>query len=290
MPNAPHQIVVTLLSEQPHLLGLLSERILGRALPAGLALADSTLRLGDPDEVRPDLVLEGAAGWVLGEAQGQPDAEKAWRWPLAMAVKGNQLRRPGDLVVLTFSRAVAEWAETIAAHRGPMGTESALKPVVLLLDGEVVDGLLDEKHPELAFFAAWAMQERHGPEARATVLRALELSQRLPEPLQAPMRRAIYNVLSERMLAFLKETAMNIDQIPEGPAMRLFRLEAFAEGEAKGEAKALLAILANRGLQVSEGARARLLAITDLAVLDGFLQRVFSVNSTEELLAPVEAR
>ena len=51
-----------------------------------------------------------------------------------------------------------------------------------------------------------------------------------------------------------------------------------------------LVVAANRGLPVSEGQRARLLAITDLAAPDGYLQRVLSVTSTEELLAPVEAR
>ncbi len=192
-------------------------------------------------------------------------------------------------MVLTFSRAVADWAETVVTHRGPMGTEVAMRPVVILLAGEVLDRLLDEERPELAFFAAWAMQERHGPEARATVLRALELSKRLPEPLQAPMRRAIYNVLSERMLAFLKEAAMNIDQIPEGPAMRLFRLEAFSEGEAKGEAKwkaeAVVAVLAARGLPIRDDQRQQLLACTEVERLDRYLQHVASASSVDELLS-----
>jgi hypothetical protein len=300
MPNAPHQIAVTLLSEQPHLLSLLSELVLGKRLPSDLALTDSTLRLGDPAEVRPDLVLTGGSGWVLGEVQGEPDDDKAWRWPLAMAIKTDQTRLPGDLVVLTFNRAVAAWAKRVGRHRGSLGTTFSVKPVVLLVDGAVVERLLDERHPELAFFAAWAMQERHGREARATVLRALELSQNLPEPRQAPMRRAIYDVLSERMLAFLKEAAMNVDQIPEGPAMRLFRLEAFAEGEAKGKAEgrvegeakgrvegkaeALLAVLAARALPIRDDQRQLLLGCSDGVRLDGYLRRAISVASVDELL------
>ncbi|WP_437992806.1 hypothetical protein [Sorangium sp. So ce145] len=44
--------------------------------------------------------------------------------------------------------------------------------------------LLDERHPELALFAAWAMQHRHGPAARAVVERAFELTERLPRALR----------------------------------------------------------------------------------------------------------
>ena len=128
------------------------------------------------------------------------------------------------------------------------------------------------------------------------MLRALALSQRLPEPLQAPIRRAIYNALSEKMLGFLEDAAMNIDQIPEGPAMRLFRLEAFAEGKAEGlatgkaeglatgKAEAILAVLAARGLSIRADQRSQLLGCIEVDRLDRYLRQVASVSSVDELL------
>lgn len=80
------------------------------------------------------------------------------------------------------------------------------------------------RHPELALFAAWAMQHRHGPEARRVVERALELTERLPRPLRGAQQRAILSVLSERMMALLREAAVNPDKIPETPAARRLRL------------------------------------------------------------------
>jgi hypothetical protein len=195
----------------------------------------------------------------------------------------------GDLVVLTPSRAVAEWALEVARLRGRLGTGLALEPVVLLLDGQAAESLLDEQYPALGFFAAWAMQDRYGPEARSIVRRALDLSRRLPKPLQAAQQQAIYNVINERMLAYLKEVSMKLEDIPESEPMRKWRMEVqaavIAEAEAKAKAGAILSVLAARGLAVSEGQRARLLACTDHALLERYLQRAVTAGSADEVLA-----
>lgn len=62
------------------------------------------------------------------------------------------------------------------------------------------------------------------------------------------------------------------------------KAEGEAKGEAKGKAEALLRILAQRGLSVSEDQRRRVLACTDLATLDGWLDRALLVASVDELL------
>ena len=56
------------------------------------------------------------------------------------------------------------------------------------------------------------------------------------------------------------------------------------EGEAKGEAKAILKIMAQRGLPISEDQRRRISACTDVPTLDRWLDRALSVT-VEELLA-----
>lgn len=59
---------------------------------------------------------------------------------------------------------------------------------------------------------------------------------------------------------------------------------AAMEGEAKGEAKAILKIMAQRGLPISEDQRRRISACTDVPTLDRWLDRALSVT-VEELLA-----
>jgi hypothetical protein len=134
--------------------------------------------------VRPDLLfsVEGG-GAVAVEVQGDADDDKGRRWGVLMAVLHDGSGVMGDLVVMTWSPRVARWARRAAHARGPPGTTSALTPLVLLLSGAGIQGLLDEAAPELAFFAAWAVQHRHGRRARAAVERALAVTERLPVSL-----------------------------------------------------------------------------------------------------------
>ena len=58
-----------------------------------------------------------------------------------------------------------------------------------------------------------------------------------------------------------------------------------AEGEAKGKATALLQILAARGLEISQDARARILACQDLTRLDAWLTHALTATSVAEALS-----
>jgi hypothetical protein len=139
----------------------------------------------------------------------------------------------------------------------------------------------DEEHPELAFFAAFAMHERHGKTARRVVTRALQLTARLPEPLQQAQLRAIFNVLSEPMLAWLEEVAMQPETMPESAAFRALRQRL----EARGEAQALLTVLATRNIPVDEAARARVLGCQDRATLERWIARAVTASALAEVFA-----
>jgi hypothetical protein len=135
----------------------------------------------------------------------------------------------GDLVVVTHSAATAAWARTVAHHRGPLGTEFRLTPVVVELTGANVERLLDPARPELALVAAWAMQDRHGEEARAVVRRALALAASLTEPTRRRQTGAILNVLSEQMREILQGETMDLTKLPEGPLVKLLKTEGKTE-------------------------------------------------------------
>ncbi|WP_437280366.1 hypothetical protein WME90_07340 [Sorangium sp. So ce375] len=197
-----------------------------------------------------------------------------------------------------------------------LGTVLQLKPVVLHLGHAEGQALLDERHPELALFAAWAMQHRHGPGARALVERAFELTERLPRALRRAQQRAILSVLSERMLELLREASMNPDKIPETPAARKLRLfleaqgrkkgraegeakgraegeakgraegeaKGRAEGEARGRQDALLTLLRARGLPPSQDDEARIRACADAAKLDRWIAKAATATTVREAL------
>jgi len=143
------------------------------------------------------------------------------------------------------------------------------------------------------------MQSRHGPKARAVVERAIELTERLAAPLRRAQMRAIVSVLSEPMLAMLREASMNPDKIPETPAARKTRLfcegqarkrgrleglaKGLAEGEVKGKRDAILALLKTRGVALSTEERAVLRACTDAAKLDLWIIRAATATSASEV-------
>ncbi|MFI7126750.1 hypothetical protein ACIBQ1_13730 [Nonomuraea sp. NPDC050153] len=56
-----------------------------------------------------------------------------------------------------------------------------------------------------------------------------------------------------------------------------------AEGEARGEAKSVLKILEQRDIPVSDSTRERVLACTDLALLESWLVRSLKATTAEEL-------
>jgi hypothetical protein len=179
-----------------------------------------------------------------------------------------------------------------------------LKPVVLYLGADDGKALLDERHPELALFAAWAMQHRHGPKARAVVERAFELTDRLPPALQQAQQRAILSVLSEQMLALLREASMNPNKIPETPAAKKLRLfleaqgrkrgraeglaqglvEGLVTGRAEGRQDALLTLLQARALPTSDEEERRIRACSDTTKLDQWIARAATASSVREVL------
>jgi hypothetical protein len=300
MPTAAHESAVSKLHDHPALLSKLVRKVFHAALDPHLKPIDATLRFANPQEVRPDLVFLGRRPrWLIVELQNSTDPAKRRRWLLAASMLFNDHGEMGDVLVITASRRVARWAARVATARGALGTGLELRPKVLLLAGRTLQALLDPRHPELSFFAAWAMQDRHGPQAQATVRRALKLTEKLRGSLQAKQLHAILNVLNRRMVTFAREVLMNPDETKESPWFRKFRLELEAKGEARGEAKgkaegkaegkqeALLVLLSTRELPVSSSQKKQIAACTDLEVLDTWIRRGASADSVAEVLAPV---
>jgi hypothetical protein len=305
MASLVHEIAVTRIDQDPSLLPALAEKLLGRRPRGKLRPVDSTVRFVDPAEVRPDLILgRGKRGpWDAIEIQRRIDRRKEDSWVILVAVLRRQRGRMGDLWVITASRRTAAWARKACDDAGPNGTRLRVKPIVLLLGQKEVEALLDEGQPSLAFFAAWAMQNRHGPEAEQVVMRAIEVTDRVPDKaLRDRQRGDIMDVQNRRMVKRLKETIMDKVRPTESRWVREWRHEMFgaevaalkpkfvaegkAEGEAKGKREALLLVLEGRGLSITRPQRAAILACDDLAKLDRWIAASVTAASVAELLTP----
>jgi hypothetical protein len=246
--------------------------------------------------VRLDLVFVAEDGtfWVLVEVQLDEDEVKVRKWPLATAALWNQHDVRGDLIVITATRAVAEWARTVGRMAGTLGTKLAVEPVVVQLTGDVAELLLDPTQPELAFFAAWTVHDRYGPEAQAIVERATDLIETLPdETLQRTLIRYILGMLHEKLLTIVREVAMNPQKIPVSPALQrlgeefqaMYGEQIEARGEVRGEARMLLKILAARKFPLDERARARILSCTDTATLERWAEAALTATTLDDVFA-----
>jgi hypothetical protein len=191
MLSTAHQLAISRISDDPELLILLADKLLGKTLPGPLERADSTVRFNTSEEVRPDLLFARTptGRWDAVEIQRRIDLAKVHRWPVLLNQLQKQQTCMGDLWVLTACSSAARWAHRACDQLGPNGTVVRATPVVLLIGAEHVDVLLDREHPTLAFFAAWAMQNRYGPEAEHVVERALRMTARLPTALRQAQRR-----------------------------------------------------------------------------------------------------
>ena len=101
-------------------------------------------------------------------------------------------------------------------------------------------------------------------------------------------QRLLYSALIEKALSEAARKALAMDpQIVKffSEEHRRSYDQGKVEGEAKGEAKALMMILKQRGLAITDDQQRQIVTCTDLAILDRWLHRAFSVTSVDELLA-----
>ena len=293
MAGRAHDVLVQALREDATLLPAILSRLRQGHLPPLTGPIDSAVRFTRPAEVRPDVTRRTERGWVVGEVQNKIDPIKRRRWLLAAAILHDETQQMGDVIVLTASASVARWARKVAHVRGPAGTRLQLTPVVVHLSLRRAKALLDPQAPQLALFAAWAMQHRHGPAAARVVEAAFDLTDHLPPPLRQAQWRAIFDVLSDKMLSRLREAAMHPDRVTERPAVRKTRLllesigekRGLEQGRAEAARSSLLMVLSERGLGPTDEERAHIEACSDVAQLGLWLRRAVTAASVADVLA-----
>ncbi|PXY27751.1 hypothetical protein [Prauserella muralis] len=285
MPSHLHEALLELFRNRPSLAAELLAGPLGVRLPPfDYARLDSgDLPDLNPTEYRADAVVvlttaDTPALAVVVEAQLGRDRGKRWSWPVYLATLRARLRCPAVLLVVCADIATAAWCSTPIELGHPGWT---LAPVVLGPDRvPVVTDVGDAaRAPELAVLSAMA----HGTHPdRDKVFHALLTALRTVDA----QRTTLYHDL---VLAALPEAARHhLEALMklgthEYEYQSEFVRRNVVQGRAEGEATALLAVLAARGIEVPDDIRRRITGCTDLQQLETWIRRAATATSVEQL-------
>jgi hypothetical protein len=285
-----HAALLLLFQSQPALALELLRDTLGVATdaaePAQVESVDVTEAL--PAELRADFVVRYLGGKralvVVVEVQRARDPTKRYTWPAYVALLRARFRCDAWLLVVAPDPAVANWcSQPIEIGNGAVFTPAVLSSAEIPV---VTDHATARANPELAVLSVIAHGNDELDRALAVGQAGLSVVEAL-EKLDAE-RAVIYFDLIRAALSDAARKAIDamISQKYEFQSDFALRYiaEGKAEGEAKGRASSVIGVLEARGIVLTPEARARILACTDLDVLDDWVRRAVTVKRAEELL------
>jgi hypothetical protein len=284
-PSFEHEGYVRLFKDCPALVAELLRSVFGVELSAYTELRVESAELTDiqPAKRYADLLVQLIANdkpvhGVIVEVQIDPAEEKEFSWPMYLTGARAQLRCPVDVLVFTPKQSVARWA----ARRIQLGLRASFEPFVVGPDGmpTVTDPELAARERELAVMSAMAHGKGPVDEAVRIALVALQAVQSFADARALLYSDLIFAALSAAARAKLEELMTQGYEFQSDFAKR-----HRAEGRAEGEAQAILTVLEARGIAVSNAERERILASTDLDVLERWLRKALTAASTDELFA-----
>ncbi|MDQ3990292.1 MAG: hypothetical protein M3291_14080 [Actinomycetota bacterium] len=289
MPSNLHEALAEMFRLRPLLAPELLTDALGVELPVFERARVESAELTDvsPTEFRADtvVVLTAADGTaveaVVVEVQLRRDHRKRRSWPAYVATLHARLGCPTVLLVVCVDSATAAWC----AARIDLGhTRLVLDPLVLGPQRVPVVADLERagRVPELAVLSAMA----HGPDpACSPVLDALPAALSAVDPDRGRLYYDIVlDALPEAARRHLEDLVTAQAYEWKSDFARRHIAQGRAEGEARGRAAAVLAVLEARGVEVPGEARARVASCTDLDQLDAWVRRAATVDSVRDLL------
>jgi hypothetical protein len=288
MPSITHEGPLDLVRQHPEIALELIPGTAGVALPAQVAVS---LAPTDMSAVVPVQYLADMVVLVSDQATGEPvlaviiepqlrDSEaKRFSWPVYVVTARQISKCPAAvLIVLCPDPAEAEKCRQLI-RTGHPGFD--LAPIVIDSSGPPGrDGTAD---PYLTVFAASMggidLESEAGARRVLDAIASTEVSDADRSRLMTIMLR-----LSSDAARQILEAMMTTSEYEKTLAERIHD-QGMAEGEAKGEAKALLRLLAARGLAPSEAQRNQVTSCTDAAQLDLWFDRAVTVGTAAEVFA-----
>ena len=297
MPSAVHEAIRDLFRDTPAFAAELLADVLRISLPAHSAarLADVTYPQNSAPALSADAVVELTADdtpvlAIVVEVQLARDAEKRAVWPVYVTAQARLSRCAAVILVVALDADVAAWArEPIEIGPGSVVTPCVVGPSAV---PRGIEPVMARDHVELAVLGAIAHgNERDGETAIAA---ALEAIRSLDDDRARCYAAAIYSALNAAMQRTMEEMMQRSHAMKEAEDVFVKRLIEIGEqagesrgearGVAQGEARALIQVLAARGLALTDAHRARILACTDAAMLDRWVARAVTAATVDDVL------
>ena len=291
MPSFPHELPLELFRQCPELVLHLLGKVLEVELPPyrEVRIEEAHFTEVKPTEYRADLVLTlwngGPVMCIVVEVQLQIDPRKEWTFPVYVTTARARHQCPTVLLVFSDDERVVRWAQKpIQLGGGSVLRVMAMGPEMVPWVREVEQAV---QLPELAVLSAVSHgNEEAGLEVLVPALAALLTLDGdrknfyydvVLRSLNEAMRRALEAEMLTRKYEYQSDFARTY--FGQGEAKGL------AEGEVKGEARALLAVLAARGLEVDMATRERIVGCADPGLLERWITRAATASSLPEIFA-----
>lgn len=279
MPSITHEALLLLFRNRPELAPELLRDVLGMPLPAyaEARIEAADLSEVDPAEYRADLVvllLDGKPVLaIVVEAQLKKDDQKQFTWPVYLAGLRARFKCPACVLVVTPSETIADWARTPIE----VGPGSTIKPFVVGPQAVPVIRDVEEanRDPELAVLSAMA----HGKEEVGLAIATAAFD-------------ACRHLDDARAMLYLDLVGISLNDIARAAFEDLmatgnyeFQSDFAKKHRAAGKAGAVVAFLRARGIALTNDEENRILACSDLELLDRWIRKAATVSTADELFA-----
>ncbi|MFC7826718.1 hypothetical protein [Streptomyces sp. NPDC057375] len=231
---------------------------------------------------------DGARFLLAVESQGKPDSDKPASWAYYLSHLHAKYRLPPLLLVVCADRRTADWASR-HVDIGPVQWPSlTVRPLVLGPDSLPVINTPDEAARDIPLTVLSAAVHRRDPDAGA-ILKALATALK---DLSADDESTASKFIELTEQGLGTTPAANLWRQIMAADLSFFQSQTAqnlrAEGRAVGRAEAILLLLGDRGVEVPEEARGRILGCQDLEVLDLWVRRAVTAVSVAEVFGDAE--
>jgi hypothetical protein len=214
------------------------------------------------------------------EAQGKKDPDKPASWAYYVSYLRTKYRLPTALLVVCQDHATAKWAQQAVSSGPPQLPTLTLTPLVAGPHNMPVITDPEEARADLVLAGLAAITHAAEPAVDA-ILKALSTALRdAPEDVADPIVEFTAQGLGNRPAKHLWRNLVAVD-------LSFYKSyiseEIRDEGRAQASAEALLIVLEQRGLDVSDSVRARISACDDPEVLRHWLARAVTAPKAEAI-------
>ncbi|MER7716780.1 hypothetical protein ABTX99_07455 [Streptomyces flaveolus] len=286
MVSPPHEAMHRIFQHDPGLFSRVS-RFLGIDIPrpTSATALPTDLTETSPVERRVDTLLrfetaEQGPFLLAVEAQGKKDPDKPASWAYYVSYLWTKYRLPTALLVVCQDHATAKWAQQAVSSGPPQLPSLTLTPLVAGPHNMPVITDPEEARADLVLAGLAAITHAAEPAVDA-ILKALSTALRdAPDDVADPIVEFTAQGLGNRPAKHLWRNLVAVD-------LSFYKSyiseEIRDEGRAQASAEALLIVLEQRGLDVSDDVRARISACDDPEVLRGWLARAVTAPKAEAI-------